>query len=362
MSLQTSKPELTRTLLAVLSVALLLFMSLWVLRPFLGPLIWATMVVVSTWPMMVAVQARLWGRRGLATSVMVLILLLLLFVPLSVALSTVVTHADSVVNLFNSLSDAKLPEPPQWLLGLPLVGDTLGGLWHRVAVDGFGPIVSMIQPYFGSSLRWVASQAGSLGLIGMQFMITVAISAILYLYGEQAARGVRGFALRLAGTQGDQVVTLAGQAIRGVALGLVVTAMVQSALGGLGLLLVGVPFAGLLTAVMFMACLAQIGVVLVLGPAVAWLYWSGEPTWGTVLLVITVLITLLDNVLRPWLIKKGADLPLLLIFAGVIGGLLAFGLVGLFIGPVVLAVTYTLTLAWIGDQMPEESAAEAKQS
>ncbi|MBB4845462.1 putative PurR-regulated permease PerM [Paucibacter oligotrophus] len=362
MSVQSPKPELTRNLLALLSVALLLFMSLWVMRPFLGPLIWATMVVVSTWPMMRAVQARLWGRRGLATSVMVLVLLLLLFVPLSVALSTVVTHADSVVTLFNSLSEAKLPEPPQWLLGLPLVGETLGGLWHRVAVDGVGPIVGMIKPYFGSSLKWVASQAGNLGLIGMQFMMTVAIAAILYLYGESAARGVRGFALRLAGTQGDQVITLAGQAIRGVALGLVVTAMVQSALGGLGLLLVGVPFAGLLTAVMFMACLAQIGVVLVLGPAVAWLYWSGEPTWGTVLLVITTLITLLDNVLRPWLIKKGADLPLLLIFAGVIGGLLAFGLVGLFIGPVVLAVTYTLTLAWIGDQMPKEGQAEAKQS
>ncbi|MBY0237226.1 MAG: AI-2E family transporter, partial [Burkholderiaceae bacterium] len=92
----------------------------------------------------------------------------------------------------------------------------------------------------------------------------------------------------------------------------------------------------------------------VLAPAVGWLYWSGDNTWGTVLLIFTVIITSLDNVLRPWLIKKGADLPLLLIFSGVIGGLLAFGLVGLFVGPVVLAVTYTMLIAWIGDDMPPE--------
>ena len=107
--------------------------------------------------------------------------------------------------------------------------------------------------------------------------------------------------------------------------------------------------AGLLTALMFMLCIAQLGPVLVLAPAVAWLYWSGDNVWGTVLVVITVVVGTLDNVLRPWLIKLGADLPLLLIFAGVIGGLLSFGLVGIFVGPVVLAVAWTLLEAWIGD-------------
>jgi predicted PurR-regulated permease PerM len=154
---------------------------------------------------------------------------------------------------------------------------------------------------------------------------------------------------RLGGHHGEAVVVLASQAIRGVALGVGVTAVVQSVLGGIGLAIAGVPYAGLLTVVMFIFCIAQLGPVLVLAPAVAWLYWSGDSGWGTFLLVVTGVVGTLDNVLRPMLIRMGADLPLLLIFAGVVGGLLAFGLVGIFIGPVVLAVAYTLLQAWVGD-------------
>lgn len=142
---------------------------------------------------------------------------------------------------------------------------------------------------------------------------------------------------------------LAGQAIRGVALGVVVTALVQALLGGIGLAVVGVPYAVMLTVVMFILAIVQVGVVPVLVPAVVWLFWTGSATSGTVLLVWTLLVIPVDNILRPILIKKGADLPLLLIFAGVIGGLLAFGIVGLFVGPVVLAVAYTLFTAWINE-------------
>jgi len=160
---------------------------------------------------------------------------------------------------------------------------------------------------------------------------------------------VKHFGSRLAGAKGVSAVVLAGQAIRGVALGVVVTAVVQSVLGGIGLAIAGVPMAAVLTALMFMLCIAQLGPVLVLVPAVAWLYWTGDNLWGTFLLVWTLVVGTMDNVLRPYLIKKGADLPLLLIFAGVIGGLVSFGLVGIFVGPVVLAVTYTLIDAWVKD-------------
>jgi len=133
-----------------------------------------------------------------------------------------------------------------------------------------------------------------------------------------------------------------------VALGVGATAVVQSALGGVGLAIVGVPFAGLLTALMFVLCLAQIGPSPVLLTAVAWVFWSGSVGWGVFLLVWALVVSTMDNVLRPWLIQRGgADMPLLLVFAGVIGGLLAFGVVGIFVGPVVLAVAYTLLQAWI---------------
>ena len=199
-----------------------------------------------------------------------------------------------------------------------------------------------LAPYAGKLVTWFVDQAGSVGMMLVQFLLTVIICAILYSGGEPAADAVRRFTRRLAGQQGDDVTVLAAKAIRGVALGVVGTALIQSLLGGIGLAVSGVPAAAVLTAIMFILCIAQLGPVLVLVPAVIWLYWSGQNLWGTVLLAFTVVAATLDNVLRPILIKKGADLPLLLIFAGVIGGLVAFGIIGLFIGPVVLAVTYTL--------------------
>ena len=188
-----------------------------------------------------------------------------------------------------------------------------------------------------------------MGALTLQFLLTVVIAGVMYAQGESAAAMVRRFGRRLAGQRGEDAVVLAGKAIRGVALGVGVTAIVQAVLGGIGLAIAGVPFAALLTAVMFMLCIAQIGPTLVLAPAVIWVFWSGSTGWGVFLLVWTVIVGTMDNFLRPMLIKRGADLPLLLIFAGVIGGLLGFGLVGIFVGPVVLAVAYTLIDAWLED-------------
>jgi predicted PurR-regulated permease PerM len=133
-------------------------------------------------------------------------------------------------------------------------------------------------------------------------------------------------------------------------MGVVLTAIVQSGLGGLGLAIAGVPAAAILTAVMFVLCIAQLGPALVLFPTVIWMYWSGDSAWATILLVWSLIVGTMDNYLRPMLIKRSVDLPFLLVFVGVIGGLIAFGLVGIFVGPVVLAVAYTLLQAWVGEE------------
>ncbi|HAU52675.1 MAG TPA: hypothetical protein DCW66_05745, partial [Sphingobacterium sp.] len=172
-------------------------------------------------------------------------------------------------------------------------------------------------------------------------------SALLYWRGEQVALGVRHFATRLASTRGDAAMLLAAQAVRAVALGVVVTALVQSVLGGVGLAIAGVPYATLFTVLMLLTCLMQLGPLLVLVPAIVWLYWSGDTTWGTFLLVWSCVVGTMDNVIRPILIRMGADLPLILILSGVIGGLIAFGMIGLFIGPVLLAVSWRLFSAWV---------------
>ena len=216
-----------------------------------------------------------------------------------------------------------------------------------MAAEGLGKLAERIAPYAGRLAQWLAGKVGGVGLVVVQFLLTVVIAAIMYAGGESAASGLVLFGRRLAGDRGETAMRLAARAIRGVALGVVVTALVQSVLGGIGLAIAGVPLAALLTGVMFLLCIAQLGPLLVLAPAVVWLYWSGDSLWGTVLLVISVVAVTLDNVLRPILIKKGADLPLLLVFAGVIGGLISFGLIGIFVGPVVLAVTYTLLASWV---------------
>jgi len=171
----------------------------------------------------------------------------------------------------------------------------------------------------------------------------------LYASGETAARGVLAFAHRIGGTRAEDTVQLAAKAVRSVALGVLVTALVQSLLAGLGLWVSGVPYPGLFTAIAFVLAVAQLGPLLVLAPAVAWLYWSGHPGWGTALLIWSLPVIALDNVLRPILIRRGVELPMLLIIAGVIGGLIAFGVIGLFVGPVVLAASYTLLKAWIAE-------------
>jgi predicted PurR-regulated permease PerM len=213
-------------------------------------------------------------------------------------------------------------------------------------------LIKKLAPYGGTAVRWFAMQVGSFGVLILQFLLTVVFAAILYARGEQAASWIKRFGHRLAGPQGEYSILLAGHAVRGVALGVVVTALAQSALGGVGLAVTGIPFAAVLTAVMFMLAIAQVGTLPVLIPAVAWLFWSSQTGWAVFLLLWTLVVVTMDNLLRPILIKKGADLPLLLIFAGVVGGLIAFGLIGLFVGPVVLAVVHKLLSAWVDEEIP----------
>jgi predicted PurR-regulated permease PerM len=197
-------------------------------------------------------------------------------------------------------------------------------------------------------------QLGSFGMMTIQFLLTVIIAAVIFATGETVAEGVRRFGRRLAGVHGENAVVLAGQAIRGVALGVVVTAFVQATLGGIGLAVAGVPFAAVLTAIMFLLAVARIGPGPVMVAAVIWLYWTGSPGWATALFVWTILVgPLVKNVLGPILMKKGAHLPMLLILPGVLGGLIAFGLVGIFIGPMVLAVSYRLLEAWVCEELAE---------
>ncbi len=339
--------DLVRTVFAILFIAGLIATSFWILWPFLAATIWATTLVVATWPIMLRVQHRLWNRRPLAVAVMTVALLLVFVAPFWLAVATIIQNFDSIVGWGNAIVSFKLPPPPAWLDGIPLFGSEIASLWQRIRASGINEFAAKAAPYAGSAAGWFVAALGGFGITIVQLLLTLVIAAAFYAGGDRAEMIVERFGHRLAGARGRASVRLAGQAIRSVALGVVVTALVQAVMTGIGLAIAGVPLAPVLTAVTFMLCIAQLGAGLVLIPAVVWLYWSGHPGWGTVLVVWTVIILSLDNVVRPLLMRKGAHLPLALLLAGVIGGLIAFGLVGIFLGPVVLAVAYTLLLAWL---------------
>ena len=339
--------DVARIVLAVIFIVALIGSSLWILRPFLGAIVWAATIVVATWPLMTSMQSWLWGKRALAVTVMTFLLLCILVVPLTFTIGTIVSNVDEVVAWAKSLATFNAPAPPEWLGNLPLVGAKALELWNSVAAVGVQEVAVRAAPYAGGFVRWFVAQVGNVGLLLVEFLLTVILAGAMYASGELATARLARFGQRLGGAGGENAVWLAGQTIRGVALGVVGTALAQTFLAGLGLALAGVPFATVLTAAMFFLTIAQIGVLPVLGCVVAWLYWTGESTWGTFMLVWTIVVGTMDNFLRPILIRKGADLPLLLVFAGVIGGLIAFGLIGIFIGPVVLAVADKLLTAWI---------------
>lgn len=342
--------DLTRTTLSLLCIAILIAGTFTVMRYFLPALVWATMTVVATWPMLLALQQKLGGRRAPAAALMTIGLLLLLAVPLSLIVTTLSSNANRLAEYLRWFGSMTLPPVPEWISRIPLVGGWVATEWQQFASAGPDGVVAHITPHVGKITGWLASQVGSIGLLILHSLLAVFLSAILYAWGENAASGVRGFFMRLAGTRGDDAVQLAAKAIRAVALGVIVTALVQSLVATIGLVLVGIPYVAPLSVLIVILCVAQLGPGLVMIPSVLWLFWNDDGLRGTVLLAVAVIAMTVDNFLRPILIRKSADLPLLLIFSGVIGGLLSFGVIGLFIGPTVLAVSYTLVCAWIEDE------------
>ena len=307
--------DLPQILFTLMFILLLIVACLWVVQPFILGFAWASMVVIATWPLMLKFQRLLWGRRSLAVIVMTLLLLLLFIIPIALLVSSLIDNSAPVIAW---VTQGHMMPRLLWLNDVPMVGKKLYVSYDTLVASGGAGVMAKIQPYIGRTTGFFVAQAGHFGRFMIHLGVMLLFSVLLYWRGEQAAQGIRHFAFRMAGRRGDAAVLLAAQSIRAVALGVVVTA-------------------------------------LVLVPAIIYLYWSGDTTWGTVLLVWSCVVGTMDNVLRPMLIRMGADLPMILILSGVIGGLFAFGMIGLFIGPVVLAVSYRLVSVWVHEAPAPDS-------
>ena len=260
----TSAPrDLTRIELSVLLIAVLIAASLWVLRPFLLATVWATMIVVATWPLMLGVQKRV-RRRSVAVLVMTGVMLVVLVAPVFLAIQAIVSNLDTIKDWVQGIATHGIPAPPDWVYRIPLAGERIAERWSTLAAASGEELVTRFGPYAADAAKIIGTEFGNIGLVAIQMLLTVIVAAILYSNGEASARGVIRFGRRLAGDRGEEVVRLAGQAVRGVALGIVVTALAQTVLAGIGLAVAGVPFAALLTALILVLCIAQIGPVIVL--------------------------------------------------------------------------------------------------
>jgi predicted PurR-regulated permease PerM len=346
-SLAAPPRDLPRIVFSVLAIVVLIAANLWVLRPFLPALIWATLIVVATWRPFVRLLERLGGRRVLATAIMVVALVLVFLAPVALAVGLFVANLADIGAWLTSLPDLVAAGPPGWVRDIPLIGDTIADGWTNLVAGGPQGIASRLGPHVDEIGQWPARRIGGFGVFLFDIFLTVLFAAVLYWRGERWAEAVRRFARRLAGARGDDAVMLSAGAIRAIALGVVATSLIQAFVGGLGLLIAGVPAWAILAAVMFVTSIAQVGAAPVVALATVWLFFQGSTGWGIALAVWTVVVGSLDNVVRPLLIGREAHLSFLLVFAGVLGGLAAFGPLGLFAGPVILAVSAALMKSWM---------------
>jgi predicted PurR-regulated permease PerM len=327
-----------------------------VLLPFVSALLWAGILVFSTWPVFewLRRRARL-GRHG-AALVMVLLTAVVVVVPLVLVAPESEASASRLRAAALHWLAAGLPPAPHWLAALPLAGPSLAEIWDRWAAD-FSAALAALQPYFGVALGELLRLL--LGIVGgvAMFLFALFIAFFLYLHGEPIAAQLHRLLGRIGGARGERLLALTGLTVRGVVYGLLGTAVVQGVLVGFGLWLVGVPRPMLFGAVAGFLSLLPIGAPVVWVPVALWLLAEGAVASGLFLGAWgTLIVSSADNLIRPWFISRGAELPYLISVLGVLGGALSFGLLGIFLGPVLLGVGYTLIIGWSGDADPAAPA------
>ncbi|WP_343183167.1 AI-2E family transporter YdiK [Buchnera aphidicola (Neophyllaphis podocarpi)] len=337
--------DLPQAVFSIIFIIIMIITSFWIISPFILGFSWASMVVISTWPFMLKIQSYFWNIRIFAVIFMIFILLLLFILPSVFLINNLI---DNSTPLINWLTSGNLQFPTLiWLQDIPVLGQKIYLNYQKLLSGGGASLISKVKPYMGRTTEFFISQISHFFHFFIHLIFMLIFSSLLYWKGEKVSNLIRNFASRVSSQNGDAIVLLAGQAIRSVAVGVVVTALIQGILSWLGLLFSGIPYASLLMALIIFFCLIQIGPLFILTPAVLWLYWHGNNIFGTILLVWSCILFFLDHFLRPLLIRIGADLPNLLILSGVIGGLISFGMIGLFIGPVILLISYRLILSWI---------------
>lgn len=326
-------------------IAAMLTFCYMIVRPFLVPIAWAVIIAVAVYPGYRTLLRWVRGRRALAAVMFALLALIILILPVGMLSGTLVQGGEALAEMLNEGS-LGVPPAPEGLADIPLVGEPTQDFWNRASAN-LEDALKLIEPQLKAVGAWVLSLAASAGVAILHLLMAIAIAAVLLAKAEDAARLTLALAERLAGHHGRKLAELSEAVVRSVSRGILGVALIQSLLAGIGMLVAGVPGAGLWAVVALLLSTIQIGVFPVMIPALIYLFYTGSTTAAVLFLIWTIIVGSLDNILKPLLLGRGVKVPMAVIFVGAIGGFLTAGIIGLFLGAVVLVLGYELFLDWL---------------
>jgi len=333
-------------LLAQILLLGLLAACLWVLAPFASALFWAAVLAFASWPVMRLLTRWLNGNATLAAGLLTFSWMVLVAVPLVWLGFNIADQIRDANALLHDLQVEGLPPAPEWLGELPLIGDSLVNFWNTVDEQGTALIAS-IRPYIGQVANWLLVRSARIGGGMLELALSLVLVFFFYRDGPRLSAFVHSLLHRLIGDRADHYLELVAGTVQRVVNGVIGTAAAQAILAYIGFLIAGIPGALVLGLLTF-ACSFIMVPPLIWGPAVAWLAWQGDYGMAVFLGIWGMfVISGVDNVLKPYLISRGGNLPLVVVLLGVFGGILAFGFMGLFLGPTLLAVAYSLLGDWL---------------
>ncbi len=326
-----------------------------VLQPFIIPVIWGIIIAVATYPPFARLQTALGGRRMLSAAVYVVIGLVVVIGPSLLLAGTMV---DAVRFFARELDRGTLtiPPPPDRVESWFIIGEPLHYFWD-LASTNLQEALTRVAPELKSIGRWLLTFVGKIGIGLLNFIIAIFIAAAFLMNATGGERVAQDIAVRLVGQRGLAYAQLAQATIRSVARGILGVALIQAILAGLGFLAVGLPGAGLLALICLVLIIVQIGPALVMIPVIIYEFTVVDTTTAVIFMIWCIFVTSIDNVLKPILLGRGVNVPMLVIFLGAIGGVLSSGILGLFVGPVILALGYAVFKAWLEEtrQAPVET-------
>ncbi len=327
---------------AVVAVALLAVGCLAVLRPFVSAILWATVLTYTTWPMLLRLEHWMGGRRTYAALVMTTLIAVVMVLPFVVAGITLAENVSRLEELFKFMQGGFPVNPPKWVRELPWVGAATEQVWPQF-VQNAGWVSEAMRAAGLNAGKWLLSHSLDFGKGILQLTLSVIIMFVFYRDGERVADRLARGAQRIAGDVSQRLIAVAGGTVRSVVYGIIGTALAQAIVAAIGFWMAGVPSPFLWGLVTFLMGLVPGGPPFVWVPAMLWVFGEGRVGWGVFLAVWGLLcISGIDNIIRPYLISRGSKLPFVVVLLGVIGGVMTFGFIGLFLGPVLLAVGYSL--------------------